>query len=55
MIVWTSDSASAVGVVDAVDDADVFAGAAPIPGDPKEMGRVIHAVLSDRNKTAARR
>jgi hypothetical protein len=37
----------------AVDDADVFAGAAPIAGDPQLMGQLIHDVLSDPSRTAA--
>lgn len=32
------------------DDSDVFAGRAPIPGDPRVMGQVIHDELARRNE-----
>jgi hypothetical protein len=51
MTVVNSDGTMAVSDV---DDADVFAGAAPIPGDPMLMGQLIQDVLSDPGRTAAR-
>lgn len=54
MAVLSTDRAVVtIETADAPDDADVFAGKAPIPGDPKKMGQVIHAVLSDRSNAAA--
>jgi len=52
MTVLSSDDGAVI--VEDRDDADVYAGAAPIPGDPRKMGEVIHAVLSDRSKTVQR-
>jgi hypothetical protein len=54
MAALSTDGATTVVEVDTNDDADIFAGKAPIPGDPRKMGQVIHAVLSDRSKTATR-
>jgi hypothetical protein len=53
MSVLSSDGTTILVEAGTADDADVFAGKAPIPGDPKKMGQVIHAVLSDRSKTTA--
>jgi hypothetical protein len=35
---------------EAVDDSDVYAGRAPIPGDPAIMGRIIHEELERRKQ-----
>jgi hypothetical protein len=51
MTAANSDDTVAVSDTNYVDDSDVFAGKAPIPGDPQLMGQYIYNVLSERGST----
>jgi hypothetical protein len=51
MTAANSDGATAGSDANYIGD-DLFAGEAPIPGDPKLMGQLIYDVLSDPGDTA---